>query len=288
MTEGWKMRTQSVDLYRFFGRTAPPGGAGTLLCLSPDIPAGLPRCLRPGVLILPGGGYSHVSRREGEPVALRFMARGYAAFVLTYSCAPLVYPTALEEAGMAMAYIRGQASEFDLDPDMVAAVGFSAGAHVCGCLGTLFDRPVMERIGPPEAIRPQVLGLNYPVAVSWGRTHEESFRNLTGGDPALTAALSLDTLVRQDMPPVFLWHTRDDPSVPCRNSLELARALEEAGVDFALHIYRKGPHGLATADEQSCAGAMIQDISWDVPGWLEAELRFFADQGLTIREGAER
>ena len=40
---------------------------------------------RPAVLILPGGGYAHVSDREGHPIALSFMQRGYQAFVLDRS-----------------------------------------------------------------------------------------------------------------------------------------------------------------------------------------------------------
>ncbi len=46
----------------------------------------------PAVVVVPGGGYDHVSPREGEPVALRLLAMGYQAFVLNYSVAPAVYP----------------------------------------------------------------------------------------------------------------------------------------------------------------------------------------------------
>ena len=40
---------------------------------------------RPGVLILPGGGYTVCSAREAEPVALAYLHAGYQAFVLEYS-----------------------------------------------------------------------------------------------------------------------------------------------------------------------------------------------------------
>ena len=53
----------------------------------PDSIAGLPFCeKRPAVLIFPGGGYEYCSDREGEPIALQYLALGYAAFVVTYSC----------------------------------------------------------------------------------------------------------------------------------------------------------------------------------------------------------
>ena len=86
------------------------------------------------------------------------------------------------------------------------------------------------------------------------------------------------------MPPVFLWHTRNDGAVPCRNSLELACALEKAGVDFTMHIYHSGCHGLSTADEMVYPVGGVPETSWDVPGWLDAMLCFFRDCGLVIRD----
>lgn len=240
---------------------------------------------RPGVLILPGGAYCWTSSREAAPVALRFAARGYAAFVLDYSCAPLHFPVSLREAALAMRYIRENAASFEVDPHMVAAVGFSAGGHLCGTLGTMYDAPEVSDLGGAELLRPDALGLCYPVAISWGNTHERSFESIAGGDPALRRRLSLDRLVRPDMPPVFMWHTRDDGSVPCRNSLILASALEEAGVDFAFHLYRHGCHGLSTADETVYPAQKVPEVSWDVPGWVDAMQRFFGEIGFHITDG---
>lgn len=283
------MINETVDLYGYYGEPKN-GEAGALLsCWVQKTPAAVsPDRVRPGILILPGGAYHHTSEREAEPVALRFAACGYAAFVLHYSCAPSRFPTALREAAMAMRYIRERSEEFGIGPHMLAALGFSAGGHLCGTLGTLFDSDEVADIAPPEVIRPDALCLSYPVAVSWGRTHEESFRNLCGADEALARRLSLEGLVRADMPPVFLWHTRDDASVPCRNSLILAQAMEEHGVDFAMHIYRKGKHGLSTADAMAYPSYGLPQISPDVPGWIDACIRVFAEWGLRITDREER
>ena len=86
---------------------------------------------------------------------------------------------------MAMRYIRENADRFEIDPGKVAALGFSAGGHLCGTLGTMFDSDQVADLGTAEQLRPDALGLCYPVAVSWGRTHEGSFRNLCGGDEQL-------------------------------------------------------------------------------------------------------
>ena len=279
------MMTEFVDVYQEFAVSRENVEAGHLSAWIPHVPNAVStNRKRPAVLILPGGGYGHTSQREAEPVALRFAARGYAAFVLHYSCAPSRFPVALREAAMSMAYIRRNANRFGVDPAMVAAMGFSAGGHLCGTLGTMYDAPEVADVGAPEELRPDALALCYPVAVSWGNTHRESFLNLTGGDPALTERLSLDRLVRPDMPPVFLWHTRDDGSVPCRNSLILANRLEEAGVDFSMHIYRHGCHGLSTADELVYPAGAVPTVSRDVPGWPEAALGFFEEIGFKITD----
>ena len=279
------MELKTVDLYAYWNIAKPDGADGSLGCyLQPDMAAFSPGRKWPAVLIVPGGGYEHVSEREAEPVALRYLSRGYQAFVLHYSVAPLRFPTALREAAMAMAYIRSNANRLRVDPGMVAAVGFSAGGHLCGLLGTLFDCPEVADIAPAEVLRPDALGLCYPVAVSWGPTHEGSFQNLCGEDGDLRARLSLDALARPDMPPVHLWHTRDDASVPCRNSLILAQKLEEAGVDFSLHLYRSGCHGLSTADAQVYRANAVPKCSRDVPGWVESQLDFLEETGFRITD----
>ena len=279
------MKTELVNLYQKLGIFAPDGARGFLRCYTVETSAEVSGCReKPAVLILPGGGYGRTSAREMEPVALRFLARGYAAFVLEYSCAPFAFPVPLREAAMAVRFIRENAKHFGVGADMVAAVGFSAGGHLCGMLGTLYNSLEVADLGSPTLLRPDVLGLCYPVAVSWGRTHEGSFHNISGGSEEIAERLSLEKLVQSDMPPVFLWHTRDDASVPCRNSLILASALEEAGVDFVLHIHHKGVHGLSTADETVYPVYAMPKASAGVRNWPEDMMDFFADCGLQIRD----
>ncbi len=284
------MICQSWDLYEHFG-AARAGEGGVLTGWSVRTPPTVSaRRRRPAVLLLPGGGYEHVSAREAEPVALRFLARGWVPFALRYSVAPARFPVALREAAWAMRLIRREADGLEVDPGAVAAVGFSAGGHLCGLLATLFDAPEVRDIAPGPCLRPDGVGLCYPVAVSWGETHAPSFENLCGGDRALAERLSLDRLVRPDMPPVCLWTTRDDQSVPCRNTLVLAQALDRAGVDFALRVYRHGRHGLATADVQALpageAGAGAS-FSPELRRWPEEMMDFFAAGGLVVRDGAD-
>lgn len=278
--------TKIVDLYQSYGVPREGARGGFLQAWIWNTPTAISPAgrRRPAVLILPGGGYNHVSVREAEPVAFRFMARGYGAFVLNYSVCPSRFPTALREAAMAMKYIREHAEVWEVNPHMVAAIGFSAGGHLCGTLGTLFDSPEVQDIGSPEWIRPDALGLCYPVAVSWGNTHEGSFDHLTGKNPELRQRLSLDHLVRKDMPPTYLWHTRTDECVPVRNALVLAQALDDKGVDFAMHIFPRGPHGLSLGDEQCYRTGNVPEKSEDVLTWPENMMKFFQKLGFSIQD----
>lgn len=274
-----------VDLYQEHGVEKPENAGGILQCWIQDPEHRIfSNRLRPAVLVIPGGGYGHISPRESAPIALRFAAKGYCAFVLTYAVAPARFPVALRESAMAIRYIREHSAEFGVDPHMVTAVGFSAGGHLCGTLGTMFDCPEVADLGSAELLRPDGLCLCYPVAVSWGNTHTASFSRLCGEDPDLWKRLSLDNCVRPDMPPVFLWHTRDDGTVPVRNSLILAQALEEKGLEFALHIYRKGCHGLATVDSQVYPAAQIPEHSRDAEDWMDATVAFFEEIGIKSRD----
>lgn len=279
------MHSSCIDLYQHFGFPAPADSVGKLTVW--DLPTSSeisPARKRPAVLVIPGGGYCMTSDREAEPIALQFLARGCVPFVLRYSCAPHAFPTQLREAAMAMRYIRENASALEVDAHMVAAIGFSAGGHLCGTLGTMYDCPEVRDIGPAALLRPDALALCYPVTLGWGPTHEGTMENISAGDPTLRQRLSLDCQVRPDMPPVFLWHTRDDNAVPCRNSILLAQAMDEAGVDFTFHLYRHGWHGLSTADSMVYRAEVTPGCSWDVPGWLDSCVRFWQDVGFHMTD----
>ena len=192
----------------------------------------LPGYVRPAVLILPGGGYVFVcAEREGEPIAHGFLARGYNAFVLHYSVARTrVHPAQLQQASLALAFIRAHADTFGIDPHRVFTVGFSAGGHLAGMLATMWHRPeawrdIGLRFGEN---RPTGAALIYPVVLGDSPfAHHDSFRNLLGADAPSEASLqsvSLEKQADEHAVPLFLFHTSDDATVDVRNSLLLAAA----------------------------------------------------------------
>jgi acetyl esterase/lipase len=210
---------------------------------------------RASVLICPGGGYAYTSDREAEPVAMRFLAAGFNAFILRYRTAPSRHPKPLLDLSRAMWIIRENADKWNLDPEKIAVCGFSAGGHLAASLGVFWNELyISEAIGMPEGInKPNGLILGYPVITSGKYAHRGSFSNLLGRDATAEQkeGMSLELHVKNQVPPTFLWHTFHDLAVPVENSLLFAQALRQSGIPFELHIFPDGPHGLSLCDEET-------------------------------------
>lgn len=237
---------------------------------------------RPLVLICPGGAYAYTSPREGEAFAMQFLAMGYHAAVLKYSCAPAVFPTSLTELASAMILIRQHAREWHVDPDKIIVLGCSAGGHLAASLATLWDEDFLAEALKLEKsnhklLKPDGLILCYPVITAGEFAHRGSFENLLGErEKELGGELSLETRVSEKVPPVFIWHTYTDGSVPVENSLLFVNALRKAGVSTEFHMYPCGGHGLGLANRltQARDGSAVQEecTSWIplVHTWIES------------------
>ena len=141
------MRAERIDLYRHFSLKRESGSGGYLDVYAPFEVAGIKPKLRPAMLVIAGGAYTFISQRESAPVAVKYVANGYCAFVLDYSV-NTAYPVPLVEACMAVAYIRENASKYRVDKNLVAAIGFSAGGHLATMLANIYDeKKVFERLG---------------------------------------------------------------------------------------------------------------------------------------------
>lgn len=218
--------------------------------------------VRPCVIVVPGGGYAMVSPTEGELVADRFYEAGYQTFVLSYTtnlltAAPLG-DLPMRELARAIRLVRSKAGEYKVDPNRVILCGFSAGSHLCGSICVHYEdtedqNPAYQDI----SARPDAAILSYPVITSGKYAHQGSFQCLLGRDiydrqdPEAAKLLeywSLEKQVSEHTPPIFLWQTITDETVPVENSVLMEQSLREHGVPHALHLFSAGRHGLSLAD----------------------------------------
>ena len=221
---------------------------------------------RPMMVICPGGGYNHVSDREGEPLAVRFLAMGFNVAVLRYSVTPAVFPTALLELAHAMKLVHDYADEWSVDEDKIFVLGCSAGGHLAASLGVFWQEEWLAKQSgvKNEWLRPAGMVLCYPVITSGEFAHRGSFDMLMKGQESeeLLEKLSLEKHVTEQTPETFIWHTGCDGTVPVENSLMFVSELHKKGVAVEFHMYPIGHHGLSTADElsQHCSGSAVSRV----------------------------
>jgi acetyl esterase/lipase len=203
------------------------------------------------VIVAPGGSYQFLaSNHEGRQVANWFNALSIAAFVLTYRLGPRYHhPVELGDAQRAIRLVRTRAAEFNIRPDRIGVMGFSAGGHLASTAGTYFDSGNTQSADPVDraSSRPDFLILAYAViTMEPPYAHESSVAALLGDhpDPQLRELLSNERHVTAQTPPAFLFATNADDVVPAENSVRFYLALRKAGVPVELHVFEKGPHGV--------------------------------------------
>ena len=269
------MRVSTIDLKEKYSFLQ----GGTLECMLMDFPWDGENTIgwkRPAVIVVPGGGYGFVSKREGLPVASEFFAQGFQAFVLTYEVAPsAAYPEQLLELSAAVDYVKANAKEMNVNADEVFVVGFSAGGHLTANLAVEYQN-VSEKAGVALNCKPTAVGLGYPV-ISKINGHLGSYENLLNGyteeaQEELLKTLNLNEAVTKVTPPAFIWTTASDRCVPADNALRYAMALAKEGIEYELHVYPRGDHGASTGGfEINGERVGIERIK----GWTDMCAKFF-------------
>jgi len=203
------------------------------------------------VIICPGGGYGIIAAgHEGSDVAKVFNEWGIVAFVLKYRLpddAIMIDKTIgpLQDAQRAIQMVRQNATQWNIDPDKIGIMGFSAGGHLASTASTHFNRAVIDNSGN-ISLRPDFSILIYPViSFTDSLTHEGSRNNLIGKSPSAekTNEYSNELQVNATMPPAFLVHAKDDDAVKFGNSVQYYEALLRNKVPAELRLYEHGGHG---------------------------------------------
>jgi len=200
------------------------------------------------VIVAPGGGYTIRAPHEADPVAEMVNAHGINAAVLHYRVKPYMHPCQMQDAQRAIRYVRHQATEWGIDPQHIAILGFSAGGHLAATVSNHYDagNPTADDPIERQSCRPDASVLCYAVVSFQDFTHPGSCINLLGENASMAARaeLSNELRVTSDTPPAFMWHTAEDTGVPPENVLRYATALAAHGVPYELHIYQDGRHGI--------------------------------------------
>lgn len=208
------------------------------------------------VVICPGGGYYVLAYDwEGTDIAKWFNSRGVAAIVLKYrvpagSNHPDSHKSPLIDARRALKLARHNAGDWNIHPDKVGIMGFSAGGHLASTLATHFDYGDKDATDSVErqSSRPDFMVLVYP-GISFDSEFfaSGSSSGLLGKDPdpELLSYYSNELHVAEDTPPAFIVHAQNDEGVSVYHSLLFYQALIEHGVRTEMHLYPTGGHGFS-------------------------------------------
>ena len=209
------------------------------------------------VVIFPGGGYHGLAYDwEGTDIAKALNAKGIAGIVVKYRLpwsksitgGKNIVP--LQDAQRAIRMVRKKAGEWNISPNKIGVMGFSAGGHLASTLGTHYNEKVYNRQDDADDLsaRPDFLALIYPViTLGVPSTHTGSRVSLVGENATQPEIdyLSNEKHVDDDTPPTFLLHAADDDVVPVENSILFFKALQAHGIPVSMHIYPKGGHGFS-------------------------------------------
>ena len=179
------------------------------------------------VIVCPGGGYNILAYDlEGTEIAGWLNRIGFTAFVLQYRI-PDKKEGALQDVQRAMRIVRNNPQKWNIDPEKIGVMGFSAGGSLSARASTLFNKKTYPPVDKSDSLscRPSFTMLIYPAYLDQG--------------PGLTLTPELE--LSKDVPPIFIFQTADDPYG--NSALVMAGALRNAKLPVELHFLSTGGHG---------------------------------------------
>jgi acetyl esterase/lipase len=216
------------------------------------------------IVICPGGGYLHLAiDKEGFKIAKWLNTLGITAFVLKYRLPSdeimenkTIGP--LQDAQEALRIVRRDAKKWNINPEKIGIMGFSAGGHLASTVSTHYLDEVY--VHDTISAKPNFSILIYPViSMEEEITHQGSKTNLLGNTPSdsLVKFYSNEQQIDSLTPPAFLIHASDDKVFPVENSINYYKPLKNNNFPAELHIYETGGHGFGL-------GVMDTSLYWTV------------------------
>ncbi len=213
---------------------------------------------RTAIIVFPGGGYKGVAIGgkstigfNGADVCKWLTDVGITCIVVKYrvpnsGCSwnaktrlhdtPDI-PMALQDAQRVISMVRYNAKKYNVDPNKIGVMGFSAGGNMAVLASTAFKKRAYEPIDEIDQVSSRP---NFAIPVYPGHLTMEHKNKM----PKAIAAqeLNTDIEISADIPPTLLVHAKDDAVDPVHYSTVYERELKKAGVSVKFLLYQTGGH----------------------------------------------
>lgn len=177
----------------------------------------------------------------------------------------------LQDIQRTIQLVRETPEKYGAKADKIGIIGFSAGGHLVTMAGAFADTiNELEKIGISASVslRPDFVVPVYPVVtMDYDIGHKWLRKSLLGNKTAKSQQknaqetrnhFSMEKQIPSSMPPTYLVACQDDPVVIFENSVRLANALENAGIDYKFTSYPWGGHGFGMKNN-----SFMKTFSWN-------------------------
>jgi acetyl esterase/lipase len=203
----------------------------------------------PAVLLIHGGAGMFADRSVEADRAQGLAANGYVAFSIDYRLfdeGQHPWPAQLDDAQLAVRWIRANAAQYNVDPDRICSLGHSFGGQLAALLGER-DTAADSDLELGEYSSKVACVISIAGGMDPTRPYIEDPDDLRstfyGGLPTPTRAVRLDASplahVNADSAPFLIFHGADDENTAVDESREMVDALHRAGVEV---VYVEYPH----------------------------------------------
>ena len=250
--------TMQAQTAKKFTLNLTDDGKAQMVCFLPEKPSGR------AIVGVPGGGYSVLSNgHEGYMASDWLNKQGIAYFVVNYRLPNGDRTIPVGDVEQGFRTVRDSAKVWNINPNDVGIMGFSAGGHLSSVISTL----------SPYEVRPNFTILFYPVISMDERvSHKWSCINFLGEeghkDKKLVWQYSTQNAVRSHLtPPACIISASDDRLVPVvTNGVQYYSAMRNAGNECTMYIYPSGDHGFGFGPWFKYHDQMLTDLG----NWLKS------------------
>ena len=209
----------------------------------------------PLLVFIHGGGWQMGNKASHDGAVVNWSKKGYVAATVAYRFAPKhPFPAQVEDVKCAIRFLRSKAKELKIDPERVAAIGYSAGGHLSLMLGLMDPTDGLEGSGGNSGVSSKVQAVvNYfgpadftvrnPIENPVGKKLVTDFVGTTDLNSPVFKQASPITYINKGDPPVITFHGTADPLVPASQSKTLHAMLKEKGVTEHLELIENAGHG---------------------------------------------